>query len=416
MNTINDDADDEDDVTQRDDTLNNTFDDTLNNTFDDTLNNTFVDSNDNTETNQTNINENIVDLKPLSSSSGYGYNNDDDDNGYTTSDTNTTVYNPFEYNVHKTNDQALSTIQEEEDNNINTFTKILKIELLLKIFCLINKNITFKMYEGRDESSSTAIIDVFDNNHDDDDEGNFFNPNDDNNDNNDGFYVIKNEQNIPLIDVNEIKECLNLLLEKSTLDKKLPLPPLLSTLPPFAPEKEKKDEINKEIVLALLNTNLSDPNIESYKSIWENTYEVLDENDKTLLLNITVDIITFNDIEAIIDMNSYDPEFDKKFKNIMNLIFLSKEPVISVNPEFYDLLNKVCNEIKDVLKNHIPDEKMETGGNTKHNILKKNKNTQKYIEKTNKKTKRRKNKKVSKKKSIKSKKSKTRKYRRKRLS
>jgi hypothetical protein len=60
-------------------------------------------------------------------------------------------------------------------------------------------------------------------------------------------------------------------------------------------------------------------------------------------------------------------------------------------------------------------EEMDIGGNTKHNILKKNKNTQKYIEKTNKKTKRRKNKKVSKKKSIKSKKSKTRKYRRKRL-
>jgi hypothetical protein len=261
----------------------------------------------------------------------------------------------------------------QEDNDISNFTKILKIELLLKIFCLIKKNIIFIQYDdnnwGLEEKKEYAS---FDNNDDDDDKVD---------DVTQMLYYIKNDKNEELINNGNIIEYLKYVIKKEKSEEKMII------------EDVDNDNDKMEVV----------------------TIDADDDN---------VEIISFNDIESIIDMdstsmNNPDNVFDLLFKNIMNQIFLSrkKEITISVNEDFYKLFEKVCAEITSDKDQPTEKKRAFGGGNIKHNILKKN--THKYIEKTNKKTKRRKNKKisnkVSKKKLIKSN-SKTRKYRQKRLS
>jgi len=301
------------------------------------------------------------------------------------------VDNDDDDNDDDNDDEKLQLQVIEEDNDISNFTKILKIELLLKIFCLIKKNINFKRYDFTTNNNEVFCLD--------DDENCDYNDNDnnvdnvDNNNDNDGVETSRKRNRDSDDDEEKSYYIKNNDNEESITNRNV-----IDYL--------QKLQNETELVLVDFEEEESNP-----------LEELLNPQEANRMTNDSVyfDIITFNDIEAIINMNSNDEPFDKKFKNIMNLIFLSKENEITilVDGEFYNLFEIVCNEIKDALKQKKQRTKYEEGGNIKHNILKRN--THKYIEKTNKKTKRRNNKKVSKKKLIKSN-SKTRKYRRKRLS
>ena len=79
-------------------------------------------------------------------------------------------------------------------------------------------------------------------------------------------------------------------------------------------------------------------------------YRLTDNRDEFIfeLSKYSPEIITFNDAEAIIDMDSENPMFDRLFRSVMNQIYMACESSntnirIDVNREFLELFLRVLN-------------------------------------------------------------------------
>jgi hypothetical protein len=235
--------------------------------------------------------------------------------------------------------------QQDPEDNINELTRIIKMELLIKTICCLR------------DSSKNIIFNVEDDN--------FFNVEDEDKTHLYDDTEFRQDTADEPDDINQVylinKEIARQLSIKNVFDgisriyQDTPLSPRSSRSEyhkdPILVQRVKIRETTKRTLTDEERPKDYDDVDDSYDDSKETIIYKLTDNGEVYIVELSKyspEIITFNDAEAIIDMDSENPTFDRLFRSVINQIYMACESSntnirIDVNREFLDLFIRVLN-------------------------------------------------------------------------